>query len=367
MSREAILHIGTQKTGSTSIQKVLNQHRDELPAQGAYYPKNPAGAHELVTYAVAEPRPATRPPESILWRGMDPEERLRQYRKELAEELSGLPPTVKRVIISDERLSFMLRSPEEIAPLKTLLAPHFTRFRVIVYIRDQVSYLASRYAETLRGSIGEPDHIRSIPAIMAAYQYDRLLQNWADVFGEEAIEVRLYERRNGKSFDSVQDFLSLCDLRIDVTADPHRTLNTSMNFGGQQLLVAMGRYMKERSPDNQLDIPMWRMIAHTVTQVLPGKGWQPTREEAAAFMQRFEQNNENVRRKYFPDRDVLFHDVLAGLPEKPMEISDKERFEAAAKVLLEAMGQLFHARKMQERRGKQPEPVPQPHAETAAG
>jgi hypothetical protein len=356
MQREAIIHIGTMKTGSTSIQNVFNKRRDEMLPQGAYYPRTPGlSAHQLLTYVAARPRPATRLPEEGIWNGMDPEERLVQFRGEFAREMEALPDHVDRVIFSDERLSFMLRDVAEITPLREILQPYFSRFRVIAYLRKQDSYLASRYSELLRvGSIGEPDHIRNIPEVIVAYDYSRLLGNWAAVFGQESIKPRLYERGAAKSFDSVDDFIAACGLSIVVPQnDPARGSNPSMNAAGQEVLREVGKVMQERMNTKHVAGPLWRTISNTVTKALPGKGWLPTRDEAAAFMARFADANEDVRSKYFPNQATLFADDQASFPLHASTLTDRQRFEAACAALLEAMTHSVNQEAAAERRAKQ--------------
>ena len=198
---EVFLHIGTMKTGTTSIQQVFDLRRAELLAQHAYYPLSPgARAHELLTYAATEGRrgpPDTDP----FWKGMDRQARLAAFRTDFDKEMREIPARVTKIIISDERFSFYLRTREEIAALKAMLTPYFENFTIIAYLRRQDSFLASRYSEQLRvGAVGEPDNRRELARLLD-YDYQSLLDNWASVFGEKAIKPRLYERGEKGSFD----------------------------------------------------------------------------------------------------------------------------------------------------------------------
>jgi len=340
MQREAIIHIGTMKTGSTSIQNVFNKRRQEMLPQGAYYPRTPgSAAHILLTYAATKPRPNTRRPDAAIWKGMEPEARLAQFHTDFAHEMETLPQTVDRVIFSDERLSFSLREESEVAAVRKLLEPFFSRFTVIAYLRRQDSLLASRYSELLRvGSVGEPDHIRNVPEVLRDYDYSRLLRMWSAVFGQESVKPRLYERGANKSFDSVDDFMSACRLSINVPPnDPARAANPSMNAAGQEVLREVGRVMQERMNTKHVAGPLWRAVSNTITKALPGKGWLPTRDEAATFMARFTDSNEEIRRNYFPDRTTLFSDESANFPIEAPALTDRQRFEAACLALLEGM------------------------------
>ncbi len=337
VKRHVILHIGTMKTGTTSIQQVFAKRRDDILAQGACYPKSPgAQAHELLTYAAAKGERGPRAGDAF-WKGVDPQVRLRQFRTEFDAEMQSVPPGVGRVILSDERFSFYLRSREHIAALKAILDPYFDSFAVVAYLRRQDSFLASRYAEQLRvGTVGEPDHRHKNPDRLHDYDYLGLLDNWGAVFGEESVKPRIYERVTKGGFDSVKDFLGACGLDLIVSEDDRGARsNPSMNLSGQHVLREVGRQMQEQTEKTGLGGPLWRRISDSVTAALPGKGWLPTRTEAAAFMERFAESNEAVRARYFPDRASLFADESASFPEQPAEVSDRALFEAACRSLLE--------------------------------
>ena len=337
VKRHVIVHIGTMKTGTTSIQQVFAKRRNDILAQGAFYPKTPgAQAHELLTYAAAAGQRGPKAGDTF-WKGVDPQVRLRQFRAEFEAELRSIPDHVSRVILSDERFSFYLRSREHISALKAFLDPYFDTFTVIAYLRRQDSFLASRYAEQLRvGTVGEPDHRHKDPDRLQDYDYRWLLANWAAVFGDTAMKPRIYERVTKGGFDSVKDFLVACNLDLTVSEDDRGARsNPSMNLSGQHVLREVGRQLQEQTEKTGLGGPLWRRISDSVTLALPGKGWLPTRAEAATFMERFSEGNEEVRARYFPDRASLFADESASFPEEPAAITDRALFEAACRSLLE--------------------------------
>ena len=88
MARDLILHIGTTKTGSTSIQHVLAQNRDALLAQGVLYPRSPGDPqHDLLAYAMMENIAHRDRLETTLWKGLAPDVRIEQFVEEFAAEM----------------------------------------------------------------------------------------------------------------------------------------------------------------------------------------------------------------------------------------------------------------------------------------
>jgi hypothetical protein len=339
MKREAIIHIGTPKTGSTSIQNVLTARQAELLAQGVFFPLSPTakagGMHTYLTYAVAGGKLSSG---DGIWGGQAPADRLAQMRTELAAELTALPPHVDRVIFSDERLSSVMHTAEQMTTLRDFLAPYFDSFSVLVYLRRQDLLLASQYSQMLRmGSVRDPETSLT-GKLKYYYEYDRMLDVWASVFGDAAINLRIYERGPDGNFDSVQDFLSYCRVALDLSGIGKKaSLNTSFDLAGQRIVRTVGRILQQRSGSKSVFGPAWNTLAGATTKALPGRGWSPTRAEAIEFMRRFEAGNELVRARFCPDRPSLFSTDFSNLPELREELSPDSYFDGACRVLAETL------------------------------
>jgi hypothetical protein len=115
--RRAIIHIGTKKTGTTSIQGFLARQRRHLPAQGACYPTSPGPIMHVKLYSLLMQRRRERrqlpDPES-------PADAFRpdEFAHAFDAEMQALPPSIDRVILSEERLS-LIKSTEDIAALQS--------------------------------------------------------------------------------------------------------------------------------------------------------------------------------------------------------------------------------------------------------
>jgi hypothetical protein len=341
MNRELTLHIGTSKTGSSSIQRVLAGQREALKAQGAYMPTSPGWANHAMLPAalVSDPKilwgfhPAT-------WEGMKPAERIAQFCDEFPAEMAALPNWVKHAVITAEQIGGLLRSTEEVQRLADQLTPYFAKIRVVVYLRRQDLHAASAYSQWLRGGLlVEPGLPAGGPRELPEYDYGALVSRYALVFGEDAVVPRIFSRDLLVNGDVVEDFLRIAGLRLDIPPeDPKLQANLSLNTKGQQLMLQAGRYL-EKSKGGELwrDTPQWRQFAEAVTRALPGRGWRPTQDEAAAFMQRFAATNEAVRRRYFPQRASLFDMDFSDLPAKPASADPEGTTEAALHVVLHEM------------------------------
>ncbi|NKC31324.1 tetratricopeptide repeat protein [Falsiroseomonas selenitidurans] len=317
MAPDLILHIGQSKTGTSSIQRVLGARRPALAKLGVCYPAAPGWANHgmLPASLVSLDRLGHFNP--ALWEGIGAAARLDRFRRDFAAEMAALPATTRLIILSAEQCGGLLNTPEEVGRLRDLLAPLARRLRVVVYLRRQDQHFASGYTQALRiAQINPPTMPQAGPERLGQYDYARLLDLWAGIFGADALLVRIFERDLLRNGDAVDDFLALCGIDLAVPQDdPDRQSNLSLTPGGIDLLRSMGAWMKATPQGLSAASPLWRRFVQAASETLPGRGWRPHPAEAAAFLGRFEAVNEAVRRRWFPDRPRLFAPLE--VPEGP--------------------------------------------------
>lgn len=340
MNRDLILHIGQSKTGTSSIQRVLGARRKELARLGICYPASPGWANHGLLPASLVPLSMLGHFHPNLWEGMGAEARIARFRREFIAEMVALDPATRLIVISAEQCSGLLTTRDAIARLRDLLAPLASRVRVVMYLRRQDAHLASGYTQALRvAHIGPPELPMAGPERLPQYDYARQLDDWAAVFGEAAIEPRIFERASLLHGDAVDDFLALAGIPLVVPADdPDRRSNLSLTPGAIDLVRALGGMLQRQKPGLSAASPLWRRFVSVVSEVLPGPGWKPAPAQAAAFLARFAEVNEAVRRRWLPDRPALFTEMPeaapAGTPPPPPPPVDAAAALEAACILL---------------------------------
>ncbi len=337
MNPELILHIGLSKTGSSSIQRVLATQREAMAAQGVLYPRSPGHAnHALLPASLVSNLNMLRHFHHGTWEGLEPAVRLARFRSEFAAEMAAIPATAKRLVISAEQCGGLLRDADGVRRLRDTLTPHVGGVKVVVYLRRQDQHATSAYSQLLRGGLLRPPGLpRGGPDALPEYDYTALLDRWAGVFGEAAMVPRVFERGSLLNGDVVDDFLAVCGLELDVPADDqHRQSNQSIDLAGQGMMLAMGAHLAKLAPAaKSVDGPLWRRFGQAVTDTMPGRGWRPSRTEAAAFMAPFAATNEATRRRWFPDRASLFPDSMAEWPEVAAQPDPGSLLEASCRLL----------------------------------
>jgi hypothetical protein len=326
-----VLHIGLPKTGTTSIQRTLSARRWELARHGVSYPAGPGLVVPQFLHRAAA--------------GDGRDARVARFRQDLDSELKKLPGDISTVILSAEQCSLHLQSPTQIEQLRAWLAPYFETIRVVVYLRRQDALAASLYAQMLRRGIIEAPALDTRREELAAlYDYAGLLDKWAAVFGRDALVPRIFAPQTLPNGDVVQDFLSVCGLGTSLAEREKKAdINPSMNVQGQALLLAVGRVLQQQRGKTQIRDDAWPRLAAMVTQLCPGRGWQPSRAEAACFMARYEAGNEAVRRTWFSDRRNLFDTDFSDLPEHPVSLDAESPIDTASALIMQALRDLTAA------------------------
>jgi hypothetical protein len=159
-----VVHVGTQKTGSTSLQKAMRDSAEEMRRNGILYPSLSRGGHPFKHIGVFRAIEGNQPK----IQAAEAEAFVREF------EESGC----HTMLISEEAL---WRSELNPGPFFRRFQPRFT-IDVVVCLRRPDLYLESLYSQTLR--TGLADECRDVSAFAADPQikgrlgYASLLEKW---------------------------------------------------------------------------------------------------------------------------------------------------------------------------------------------
>lgn len=306
---KAIVHIGTEKTGTTSIQKFLYQNRKKL-RKGGYHFLQCAGKtnnRALPAYCLDNDRM------DDFYRLLDimtVEDRLahkRAFIREFEHELAGLPKHIHTVVISSEHFHSRIRTEREMDNVHELLTTYFDDIQIVCYLRDQISTCTSYYSTALKS--GNPssfaDFIERCKPQNYYFNYLMMLENWERCFGLDALNVSLFSRDlflNGSLLDDLTakidpKLVGVLDTSIDVE-------NESLTPAGQALARAVNIAFPIRAAQAESDV-IREKCKRLINDRFRGKG----REMSAAAQQEvfsaFESVNETLRQKFFPDMESI--------------------------------------------------------------
>ena len=329
--RRCVLHIGTEKTGSTSLQRFLALNRDALLARGVFVPASlapadPEGAlnhSDLAALALADWR---LDDPLRLGRGVADAAALARFREraaaDLAAEIAVAPVGCDTLLLSSEHCHSRVLLLHEIATLHRFLTPWVGGFEVVVYLRPQHEMAMSQYAMQLLAGMEGAEMLPPLPypagyartrgTDLAYFDYAGLLSRWSAVFGRAALRPALFGPDTLAEGDVVVDFCRRIGVDIATLPRPAR-LAGNISGRGQRFLAAFRQAMRA---EGAAELPgMWEFVAGNLRHVEPGSGMTPARGAVAAFLGQFAAGNERVRAEWFPVRERLFEVDLARFPD----------------------------------------------------
>jgi hypothetical protein len=276
MKSDLVLHIGSHKTGTTTLQRVLQTNKAALAAAGWAYAHGP-GTDHLHAYLGMNRK-----------HGLVPDGfRVARLDELMATLTAG---TAARVIGSSENFSFLFDAAE-IARLAQALRAAFERVRIVVYLRRQDSHLVSHHQEGAKPHRLAEEQLfgreaAALPPWRASHDlyldYATRLGHWAAAFGAEAMAVRIYDRSRLAEGDVVTDFLGWLGVDPGSVARG-RNLNESTGF----LRAKLGHLLNAHVTSDEV---RWLIAAR-----LPGGGkLLPARAEAEAVHARYRDSNARL-------------------------------------------------------------------------
>jgi hypothetical protein len=192
-----ILHIGTQKTGSSSLQKTMRDARERLLQAGILYPLLERGKHRFKHAGMTRAAKSERPDEAAAEHAA------------LVQEFQA--SGAHTMVLSDEAL---WRAQTPFRQFFERFRPDF-RVEVVAYLRRPDLYIESLYNQTFR--TGDPSEHRTIgafwrdPAVLGRILYHQRLAEWQSV----ADEVRVFDfSREVKAHGLIASFFEGLGLQV---------------------------------------------------------------------------------------------------------------------------------------------------------
>ena len=130
-------------------------------------------------------------------------------------------------------------------------------------------------------------------------------------FSGKTGKIRVFDRSELVNGSILDDFLELIGLGVSDFVIPSRQ-NVSMDVSCQVVLNFINRYQKI-FPDILSDKTR-RGIVFTLEQISNGPGLRPSRPDAVRFFSSFEEENNDVNRLFFTNRQRLFAPDFSGFP-----------------------------------------------------
>lgn len=329
-----ILHIGTEKTGTTTIQQFLAANRPALASESVLYPVAGGAEGSQWGYAACA---AEAPWASDLGvrLGIHDPESAAAYRAGLQAAMErefAAHPACHTLLISSEHFHSRLTTTDAIGRLKAFLEPHAREFAIVLYLRRQDRMAVSRFSTAIKvGLAPQGPFPRSgtgdLPYI---YDFERIHRNWVAVFGNPAMRVRVFQQDRFVAGDLLADFAAACGIVQAGKSLPGRA-NESLGQAGIDFLREANRQLTP-----MLGTAVHRVHAELtalVSELCAGTTRPVSRAEAQQFYALFRPGNERLSRLVCPRPDpALFDEDFSDYPE--VAEHPQPRHEDAVRIAL---------------------------------
>ncbi|MGK7866810.1 hypothetical protein [Falsiroseomonas sp. E2-1-a20] len=229
-----VIHIGSHKAGSSSIQAFLREQAETLRRHGVLYPRAGRGdgmAHHQLASGLRQGKAAQ---DQGKWKQI--------------QDLRARATSDQRLILSSE--GFETLSTAAVAQLQQLVGSGPTT--ILFYVRDVGEAVVAAYSQRSKSGSNTDDFDRFFEhsARILAVRRVEVVRRWVSVFGADNVRVRTIEPSCLVAGDLTEDVLSVlgCSLAT-LGATPAPRQNVSPGWKLNETLRWLHGYIRKTTPE----------------------------------------------------------------------------------------------------------------------
>ncbi|EMB5516938.1 hypothetical protein U5697_001475 [Campylobacter coli] len=315
----AYVHIGTEKTGTTSIQEFLYINKSIIQKQNYFFAQSIGIKNhwDLAFLGYSLNKKDSYILNNSLWNF----QAIKQHKKNIFSKIKDEVKFNHKIIFSSELLQSRLTRKREIVKLYTFFKKiGFTNIKVICYIRDANEMLRSLLSEAIKWEeidsfelkeekeeykLGYKKNLFHFHHIC---NHKQTLQWWGEVFGKENLIARLFDKNEFYQGDLLKDFIHSIGLEWDDEFIIPPKQNESLDLLGIDLLRRINKFLPLfcNNARNIFRGDLHHFAVKHFTSKDSHLKFQPPKEVVQSYIDYFEESNEWVRKEFFPHKERLF-------------------------------------------------------------
>ncbi|MEO1019386.1 MAG: hypothetical protein AAFY56_17095 [Pseudomonadota bacterium] len=296
--KRLIVHIGWEKTGTTSLQSFLSVNSQKLREFGICYPNNQNltfAARNSHTPLVGAVMDKGKPSEyrDFIWpnKQLDPHIILEDFASYLKKD----DPTI---VVSAEHFSTRVNTESELGRFRNYIRNSGRNITIICYIRDPVSMARSSHFEYVKSGGREQLNWGSVSPGNERFNPLHQLRRWAKVFGSENLISREYQRAKLIGGNTISDFCYLLDIDPSEYDVPDRK-NITISQDQIELIRRCNRFL----PAINEDLASWRdsiLTRELLRQAIPRRSIDYVYAAPPGVLDRFSEVCEEIEAEFLP-------------------------------------------------------------------
>ncbi|MBL3601733.1 MAG: hypothetical protein JMN25_18025 [gamma proteobacterium endosymbiont of Lamellibrachia anaximandri] len=340
---KAILHIGCEKTGTTSLQESLYLNKSNLEEQGYFFSQAAGKRNHNKLFVCSLEKERLNNDLLSTRMGIYSYEKQCQEKllleAKIEEEIRNLPAGVKKVIYSSEHLQARLQTQNAIKNLFDMLSGYFTEFEIIVYLRNPMAYAVSLFSTSLKfgnisNSIAGP-YVGN-GELNYRFNYKKMICNWQSVFGKSSVRPLIFDKMYLVNSNVVDDYYAKLNIDCSNFIPIDDKLNLSLMSDAQAFLLQVNKRLSLNSTlDSSAKSKIVRNLVSRLEQIRGGSGIRPSMSLCYEFELAFSESNEWVKNNYFPDYKGLSNNCgnYESDAEKNLSISTESTYDIIIELL----------------------------------
>ncbi|MFH1137326.1 MAG: hypothetical protein V1816_14745 [Pseudomonadota bacterium] len=286
------LHIGTHKTGTTSIQNFCTENTEFLKKQGYIYPKCCwyYYGHHRIPFSLKKQKDIRR-------------DDIPDFDTEISELKQCIDNCKEdKIVISSEEFS-VLKS-EAVKQLMTALNCY--NVYIVLFLRRQDHLLLSIYNQQIKDFnnkkfVHYAEMKNQVSAFYPSFNYNNLVKTWEKFVGKERMIVCLY---NEEGNEAIKDFLCSIDFGEHKIANSEVLANQSIN----PKALEMVRISKSLSLPKE-KVQLFYELGLRLFKSDGSYKYLLTRKIREEILSSFIESNTSLQKEYFPNGVVGLFDT----------------------------------------------------------
>lgn len=301
------IHIGTSKTGTTTIQTYCGINREQLKSKGVLFPIMPYHYDRITKNRNGHFLYA-----NIYENGVRNKEKEEQVLKQELDYIVDCFKDYDNVLLSEESIWWATATRRK--SLWKYLQEHSQQnnyqVKIIVYLRRQDQFMMSRYNQILKTDTGGGtqrfyEYFKDMNGkYKCVMNYRQRLDYMAKFFPKENIVVKRFDRSYFYNGELNADFLHILGVEIDDTfAELPKDENLGISVQSGELKRVLNRLGTMTFAENQKLLQM----LNECEELLPKREVSiMTTEHIEKFMKKFIDDNESIAVDYIGDGKPMF-------------------------------------------------------------